>query len=131
MAAKKHILFYKFLKILIGPLFIKIFIKDIKNIKSKYPSAFIIASNHISYLDPPIIGSVFSEKLDKKVHFLGKEALFRSSVPRFFHKSVETINLNYSKDKGESALKIAAKYLKKGKIVGIFPEGRVTTNGGV
>ncbi len=123
MTDDKYKLFYEFLKKIIGPLFIKIFVKKITNLKSDYPKPFIIALNHASYLDPPIIGSIFIKKLNIKIHFIGKEELFSSLPSRIFHEAVGTLNLNYSEDKGKSALKTAIKYLKNGKIVGIFPEG--------
>lgn len=129
MTDDKYKLFYEFLKKIIGPLFIKIFVKKITNLKSDYPKPFIIALNHASYLDPPIIGSIFIKNLNIKIHFIGKEELFSLLPSRIFHEAVGTINLNYSKDKGKSAFKTAITYLKKGKIVGIFPEGKMTLNG--
>ena len=111
------------LKKIIGPLFIKIFVKKINNLKPNYPKSFIIALNHASYLDPPITESIFIKNINRKVHFIGKEELFSLLPSRIFHEAVGTINLNYSRDKGRSALKTAIKHLKNGKIIGIFPEG--------
>lgn len=129
MTDDKYKLFYEFLKKIIAPLFIKIFVKKIINLKSDYPKPFIIALNHASYLDPPIVGAVFIKNLDINIHFIGKEELFRLSPSRIFHEAVGTINLNYSKDKGKSALKTAVAYLQNRQIVGIFPEGEITRNG--
>lgn len=129
MADDKHKLLYIFLKKFIGPFFIKIFVKKITNLKQYYPKPFIVAANHASYLDPPIIGSIFIKNLNIKVHFIGKEELFSILPSRIFHEAVGTINLKYSKDNGDSALKTALVHLKNGKVVGIFPEGKMTLNG--
>ena len=71
----------------------------------------------------------FHKNLNIKIYFIGREELFDVSLSRYFHEAVGTINLNYSKDKGKSALKTAITYLKSGKVVAIFPEGRRTENG--
>lgn len=127
--ANKHELLYKFFKKFILPLSLKIFLKEINNFENMNSAqAFIVASNHASFLDPLIVGSIFEVRLNKRIFYLGKKQLLRTMPSRVFHETFGTIPLE-EKDKGVSALKIATKYLKSGKIVGIFPEGMRSSDG--
>ncbi len=86
-------------------------------IKGKIPKkgAVILASNHVSFLDPPLIGyTAFRE-----VYFLAKQGLF--VISRFFTwliRSYNAINLE-----GGQGIRPAIRLLKQGKAVVIFPEG--------
>ncbi len=86
-------------------------------IKGKIPKKgpVILASNHLSFLDPPLIGyTAFRE-----VYFLAKPGLFVLS--KFFTwliKNYNAINLE-----GGQGIRPAIKLLKSGKPVVIFPEG--------
>ena len=120
---KKHKLFYYFIKKFIAPLSLKIFIKKINNFENlnrEHP--FIITSNHFSYLDPFLLSAIYTVYFNKKLYFIGKKKLFRTFIGKIFHEASGTIPLDKS-DKGRSALWKAQKYLKEGKIIGIFPEG--------
>ena len=124
----KHRLLYKFLIKFISPLILNIFVKKIKNYENlERERAFIIASNHASLLDSPIVASIFAIKFKRKIHFIGKEETFRNFFGRLIQETAGTIKLE--NDKGKLALKIAENYLKKGKIIGIFPEGERSYNG--
>ena len=125
----KHRFFHILLRKLVLPLSTKIFIKRINGLGNiKKDKAFIIASNHTSFLDPLIIGSILSVHFDRWTYYIGKKELFRTFPSRIFHEASGTIPLN-SGDKGKSALKIAENYLKNGKVVGIFPEGKRSPDG--
>ena len=125
----KRKLLYKFLIKFVAPLTINIFVKKINNLqKFQKKKAFIIASNHASLLDPMIIGSVFAVKFGVKVNFIGKEDVFSSFFSRMIQEAVGTIKLN-SSDKGALALKTADCYLKKDRVMGIFPEGERSYDG--
>jgi len=82
----------------------------------------IIASNHKSFLDPPLIGySAFRE-----VFFLAKPDLFAHS--RFFAWLIRTFNA--VRISGTEGLRTAVRLLKQGKAVVIYPEGtRLKTDG--
>ena len=75
----------------------------------------IIASNHTSFLDPPLIAyTTFRE-----VYFLAKSNLFE--VSRFFRWLITTYNaISIGTTEG---LKTAIRLLKQDKVVVIFPEG--------
>ncbi|MBL7054756.1 1-acyl-sn-glycerol-3-phosphate acyltransferase [Candidatus Woesearchaeota archaeon] len=99
------------------------FVKDITGIENiPEKGAFIIASNHSSYLDPMILPCMFIKYFKKQVHYLGKKELFESWVGNKIHNAAGTIPVDKGK-KGKVALKSALKALKEEKIIGIFPEG--------
>ena len=80
--------------------------------------ALLLVSNHVSVLDPPLIGATAPRPL----YFLAKEELFR--VPllgRLFH----AVNARPVKRDGTDAraLKSALRLLGEGKAILIFPEG--------
>ena len=98
------------------------FVKEIKCMKNIPKEGCIIASNHISYLDPPILGFTISKKLNKKLHYLAKIELFRHFFSRAVYKLLEAIPVDREK-RDKSWIKTAKKYIRNGHIVGIFPEG--------
>ncbi|MEO0096271.1 MAG: lysophospholipid acyltransferase family protein [candidate division WOR-3 bacterium] len=92
-------------------------------VKGKIPKKgpVILASNHLSFLDPPLIGyTAFRE-----VFFLAKPGLFVLS--KFFTWLIKTYNaINLE---GGQGIRPAIKLLKSGKPVVIFPEGTRSRKG--
>ncbi len=92
-------------------------------IRGKIPKkgALILASNHLSFLDPPLVGyTAFRE-----VFFLAKPGLFILS--KFFTWLIKTYNaINLE---GGQGIRPAIKLLKQGRAVVIFPEGTRSRNG--
>lgn len=84
----------------------------------------IIASNHISYCDPPVVGS----GVPREVHFLAKEELFRNRAFGWLIRHYNAIPLKRSVgDVG--ALRKAVELLRQGKAVLMFPEGTRSLTG--
>jgi 1-acyl-sn-glycerol-3-phosphate acyltransferase len=84
----------------------------------------IIATNHISYCDPPVVGS----GVPREVHFLAKEELFRNRAFGWLISRYNAIPLKRSVgDVG--ALKKAVGILRQGKAVLMFPEGTRSLTG--
>lgn len=81
--------------------------------------AYIIAANHISYLDPIVVAMVFS---DYRVHYLGKKELFKGKLLSRLFSSVGVIPVDRSKN-DITAVKSVLRLLKNNKILGIFPQG--------
>lgn len=78
----------------------------------------VLASNHISNLDPPTIGV----KVPRKVYFMAKEELFKVPVLGPLIRSFGAFPVKrggVSKD----AIKSGITLLKEGNVMGIFPEG--------
>lgn len=91
-------------------------IEGTKNIK--LDSGFILAGNHKSLLDIPLLAAA----VDPNVRFMGKKELFENSICNYFFSKLgafpvdrEGIDLN--------AIKTAMRLLKEEEVLGIFPEG--------
>jgi 1-acyl-sn-glycerol-3-phosphate acyltransferase len=83
----------------------------------------IIASNHISYLDPPIVGAA----LPRIATFLARKGLFDVPVLGWMIKrSAFPIDRDNPKP---SSIKEAVRRLKKGESIVLFPEGKRSETG--
>lgn len=85
---------------------------------------FILASNHTSYLDPPVLAAACPRALA----FLAIEHLFKNAVFGWFITALNAFPLK-SKSADLRALRWALGRLKDGKAVIIFPEGGRTADG--
>jgi 1-acyl-sn-glycerol-3-phosphate acyltransferase len=86
---------------------------------------FIVAANHTSLLDPPIVGAACKKY---SVNFMVKQELFEIPVVRHWSKSVDCIPVK----RGENSIKgirESLRRLKHGRVVGIFPEGTRSSDG--
>lgn len=91
--------------------------KGLENFPQK--SGFIIASNHRSHLDPPVINIISPVP----VMFLAKAELFKIPVFGWFIKKAGAIPIERGKKGANKSLIKALKILKEGYTVGVFPEG--------
>lgn len=104
-------LFYFIFKIIYG---VKVFGKD--NIPAN--GAGILAPNHVSNFDPPLIAYV----LNRPAYFMAKAELFKNI---FLRKIVESLGAFPVKrgGKDKSALLKAVNILKNDDLLGMFPQG--------
>ena len=79
--------------------------------------AFILASNHISNLDPVVLGICSIRRLD----FMAKKELFKSPMGFFFDTFRGVLDQKGESDFG--AMREALRRLKEGGVVLIFVEG--------
>lgn len=86
--------------------------------------AALIASNHCSFLDPPLIGISYPGK----VHFLGRASLFRKPAFAFLIRRLNTHPVDPGKG-NLSTFKLILRLMKKGNKVVLFPEGRRSRTG--
>lgn len=84
----------------------------------------ILASNHESYLDPPLVGAV----ADRAIFFLARKTLLEGS---FFGWLLPKLNVIPVDQEGNdrSALKALIRILKAGEGTLVFPEGERTLDG--
>ena len=84
--------------------------------------AVLLASNHLSLLDPPVLASV-ADRAHRRVRFLAMAELFRSPVPRALFTGLGHIPVARKSGSSRSSLTAALTHLGWGECVGIFPEG--------
>ncbi|WP_350308813.1 lysophospholipid acyltransferase family protein [Sanguibacter hominis] len=77
----------------------------------------IIAANHTGVIDGPIVFGVSP----RPVHMMIKESMFRGPIGSFLRWSGQ---IPVDRENGRPALAAALSVLKRGDVVGIFPEGR-------
>jgi 1-acyl-sn-glycerol-3-phosphate acyltransferase len=84
----------------------------------------IIASNHQSYLDPPIIGCVHR----REIYYLGRSSLFRNP---WFGAVLRAVNVvPVDRERGDvGAIKTIIRIIKEGNRAIIFPEGTRSPDG--
>lgn len=84
----------------------------------------IIAANHVSNLDPVVVGCAF----DRRVNYLAKEELFRVPVLSWIIRQLGAFPVKRGTgDRG--AIRAALEVLEQGACFGIFPEGTRSKDG--
>ncbi|MFZ3065889.1 MAG: lysophospholipid acyltransferase family protein [Nitrospirota bacterium] len=112
-----HLIFFVTAK-----LFFRIKVIGHSNIPKK--GGVIIASNHMSYFDPPFIGCVIC----RRVNFMARDDLFRNPVFAWFLRRFKSFPVKRGTgDRG--AIKEAVRRLKKGEPMLLFPEGTRSKDG--
>ena len=84
----------------------------------------IIASNHCSFLDPPLIGVSCPDK----IYFLARDTLFRFPAFGWLLRQLKTHPVRRGKG-NINAFKTAMDLLQSGKKVVMFPEGKRSLDG--
>lgn len=78
----------------------------------------IIAANHVSFLDPPVVGVA----APRRVTFMARADLFRHGMLGLYMRSVGVLPLK--RGEGDlNAVRAAVGVLRHGGVVAIFPEG--------
>jgi 1-acyl-sn-glycerol-3-phosphate acyltransferase len=88
------------------------------------PRGVILAPNHASYLDPPILGI----SLKRRVTYLAKEYLFRAPIVGWTLRSIGAYPIRTKTDDFKSIRELI-RVLKEGRCVVVFPEGTRSPDG--
>ena len=97
-------------------------ITGLENIPSK--GGFMLASNHVSLLDPPFVGI----HLWQQVSFFARKSLWKGGAASWWLDGVGTIPVE--REGGDvSAIKRVLQELKKERVVILFPEGTRSPDG--
>ena len=118
-------MFYKILKVIFRFTFNLLFSPKVigaENVPKE--GAMIMAANHMSNWDPPILGTY----LPRTVGYMAKEELFKPAIAGAIIKSLNAFPVKRgASDRG--AIKMALNILKKGLCLGIFTEGTRSSDG--
>ena len=118
--------FFGVLYTVLGPVVRWLFPADVEGLENVPPSGVLFCPNHTSDVDPLIVASVLP--VNSRLHFMGKEELFRNPVLNWFFRKLGGFPVN----RGGSdiqAVKTAIQVIKDGDNLMIFPEGTVIRNG--
>jgi 1-acyl-sn-glycerol-3-phosphate acyltransferase len=85
----------------------------------------ILASNHQSFLDPPIVGSVS----DRAVYFLARKSLLNGWFFGWILPKLNVIPVDSETGRDRTALKALIRILRAGQGTVVFPEGQRTPHG--
>jgi 1-acyl-sn-glycerol-3-phosphate acyltransferase len=90
----------------------------------RFSGSAIIAANHVSFLDPPVVGQVF----DEPIHYFARKTLFDHPLAGKILRQWQAIPIDRDKP-DTSSLKATIRLLKSGKKVLMFPEGTRSPDG--
>ncbi|HWQ58940.1 MAG TPA: lysophospholipid acyltransferase family protein [Clostridia bacterium] len=111
---------YILLKYLVGP-FLALFLRPIvygkQNLRVRGKA--IIICNHRSMMDPIILALV----TPRIIHFMAKKEIFKSKIGNLFFRALGAFPVN-RKNTDLQSIKSALTVLDRGKLFGIFPEGK-------
>ena len=86
----------------------------------------LVASNHLSHFDPPLIGSVFPRPL----HYLAKAELFEKPLLGPLIRGLGACPVSREdSQKAGTVLKLMLRFLEEGKSLLLFPEGTRSLDG--
>ncbi|MGW1810197.1 lysophospholipid acyltransferase family protein [Streptomyces sp. NPDC002078] len=126
-------MFYYLLKyVLLGPLLRLVFrprIEGLENVPDSGPA--IVAGNHLSFSDHFLMPAM----LRRRITFLAKAEYFtgpglKGRLTAFFFRSAGQIPVDRSgKEAGQAAIREGLKVLRRGELLGIYPEGTRSHDG--
>jgi len=86
--------------------------------------AFILASNHVSYLDPVILGAASPRTL----RFMARADLFRNPLFALLIRGLNAFSVKRD-EQDPASIRLALHHLRRGEVVVVFPEGGRSKSG--
>lgn len=117
---------YLLAKVLLSPFFLLLMRPRVRGLRHLWRrGGVIVVSNHWALSDPILIALISP----RVVHFMAKQELFQNPAARFvLMRGLYAFPVN-RKHADMASLKQAMAVLQKGKVFGIFPEGRRSVTG--
>lgn len=116
---------YDLMKLMI-PIFLKSLfrcrVSGVENIPEE--GGVIIASNHLSNWDPPVVGAY----VPRNVYYMAKEELFEIPVFGYIIRKLGAFPVR-RKASDRAAIRTAIQLLENGNCLGLFPEGTRSKDG--
>jgi 1-acyl-sn-glycerol-3-phosphate acyltransferase len=107
-------------------LFVRLWFRLRVENRPRLPGAFVLAPNHASFLDPLLVGA----SLRRRIVFMMTEVIWRSPRLGWFYRWNRAIPVAVRSSNRE-ALRAAREVLRQGRLIGIFPEGGLSRDGGL
>ncbi|MBC2604671.1 lysophospholipid acyltransferase family protein [Pelagicoccus albus] len=98
-------------------------VEGIQNVPSR--GAVILAVNHASHFDPPLIGCL----LRRHINFFARKTLWLNKAASWWLDKVGTIPVDRDGDSDIKAMKSTLSTLKNGGLLTLFPEGTRSPDG--
>jgi len=98
-------------------------IRGLENLPAS--GSFLIAANHASHLDPPLIGS----QVPRQMCFFARKTLWTGRMASWWLDTVGTIPVDRDGGQDVGALKRVLRALADGKVMILFPEGTRSPDG--
>ena len=115
-------LFFRALARLAFPVYFRLRVRGLDKIPAQGPALLVI--NHQSFLDSLFVGT----PLPRTICYLARDSLFRVPVVGWILRHTYVMPVN-RESASSSSLRLAADRLKRGYLVGIFPEGTRSSDG--
>ena len=113
--------FFRWVFLIIAKAYLRFEVRGSENIPEK--GGFILASNHVSFIDPAVLGCACRRTLS----YMARDTLFNIPVLGSWMRAVNCIPVK-RKSADISAIKEAMRRVQSGGAIGLFPEGsRQTT----
>ncbi len=96
--------------------------------KLPHNGAFILAPNHQSFLDPPVLMSVLPWRVFRNVFYVGTSEIFGSGVWRWVARSLKLVPVDPDANL-VPAMRAGAYGLRHGKVLVLYPEGERSIDG--
>jgi 1-acyl-sn-glycerol-3-phosphate acyltransferase len=87
--------------------------------------AFLVAANHASHLDPPMIGC----HIPRQMAFFARRTLWKGGIATWWLDGVGAIPVDRDGGQDVSAIKNVLRAIQAGKALTLFPEGTRSTDG--
>ncbi len=85
----------------------------------------ILAANHASYFDPPLVGS----RVPRQLTFFARKTLWKGGLASWWLDAVGTIPVDRDSGQDVSAIRRVLQVLKDGNAIIVFPEGTRSRTG--
>jgi len=85
------------------------------------PGGWLLVSNHISHFDPPFLTAATHRKID----WMATRELYHPWPVGAWMRAVDTFPVDREKTADRAATRETLERLKRGRVVGIFPEGGI------
>ena len=115
--------FFHYLSLVIYDIFFRGEVIGLENLPQK--GSFLVAANHASFLDPPLIGC----QVQRQIAYFARKTLWKPGLASWWLDTVGTIPVDRDGGQDVSAIKRVLKALKDDRGLILFPEGTRSPNG--